>query len=75
MPLARVMILIELFVFTGFVVGYNLLQRFQGRKRLGEFPINPLLFVVGKLYETRFFTAEVRSFLSFSSSASSASLR
>jgi protein-S-isoprenylcysteine O-methyltransferase Ste14 len=49
MPLARVMILIELFVFTGFVVGYNLLQRFQGKKRLGEFPINPLLFVAGKL--------------------------
>ena len=49
MPLARVTILIELFVFTGFVVGYNLLQRFQGKKRLGEFPINPLLFVVGKL--------------------------
>jgi protein-S-isoprenylcysteine O-methyltransferase Ste14 len=49
MPLARVMILIELFVFTGFVVGYNLLQRSQGKKRLGEFPIHPLLFVVGKL--------------------------
>jgi protein-S-isoprenylcysteine O-methyltransferase Ste14 len=43
------MILIELFVFTGFVVGYNLLQRFSGKKRLGEFPIRPLLFVAGKL--------------------------
>jgi len=43
------MILFELFVFTGFVVGHYLLQRFQGKKRLGEFPINPLLFVVGKL--------------------------
>jgi protein-S-isoprenylcysteine O-methyltransferase Ste14 len=49
MPLAQLMILIELFVFTGFVVGYNLLQRLSGKKRLGEFPINPLLFVVGKL--------------------------
>jgi protein-S-isoprenylcysteine O-methyltransferase Ste14 len=49
MPLARLMILIGLFVFTGFIVGYNLLQRLQGKKRLGEFPIRPLLFVVGKL--------------------------
>jgi protein-S-isoprenylcysteine O-methyltransferase Ste14 len=49
MPLAHVMMLIELFVFTGFVVGYNLLQRFGGKKRLGEFPIAPLLFGVGKL--------------------------
>jgi protein-S-isoprenylcysteine O-methyltransferase Ste14 len=49
MSCARVMILIELFAFTGFVVGYNLLQRFQGKKRLGKFPIDPLLFVMGKL--------------------------
>ena len=49
MSLARVIVLIELFAFTGFVVGYNVLQRFQGKKRLGEFPINPLLFVAGKL--------------------------
>ncbi len=47
--MARVTILIELFVFTGFVVGYNLLQRLSGKKRLGEFPICPLLFVMGKL--------------------------
>ncbi|MBN1815205.1 MAG: isoprenylcysteine carboxylmethyltransferase family protein, partial [Anaerolineae bacterium] len=39
----------QLFVFTGFVVSYNLLQRFSGKKRLGEFPIHPLLFVAGKL--------------------------
>ena len=43
MSLARVMILVELFVFTGFVVGYGLLQRSQGKKRLDEFPIKPLL--------------------------------
>jgi protein-S-isoprenylcysteine O-methyltransferase Ste14 len=43
------MILIELFVFTGFVVGFNVLQRLKGKKRMGEFPIAPLLFVVGKL--------------------------
>jgi protein-S-isoprenylcysteine O-methyltransferase Ste14 len=49
MSLARVIVLIELFAFTGFVVGYNVLQRFQGKKRLGKFPINPLLFVAGKL--------------------------
>jgi protein-S-isoprenylcysteine O-methyltransferase Ste14 len=47
--LARVATLIELFAFTGFVVGYNLLQRLHGKKRLGEFPITPLLFVAGKL--------------------------
>jgi protein-S-isoprenylcysteine O-methyltransferase Ste14 len=49
MPLAQLMILIELFIFTGFVVGHNLLQRLQAKKRLGEFPINPLLFAAGKL--------------------------
>jgi protein-S-isoprenylcysteine O-methyltransferase Ste14 len=46
---ARVMILFELFVFTGFLAGFNLLQRLRGRKRLGEFPICPLSFVIGKL--------------------------
>ena len=48
-PLARVTILVELFVFTGFIVGFNFLQRLRGKKRLGEFPIRPLLFVAGKL--------------------------
>jgi protein-S-isoprenylcysteine O-methyltransferase Ste14 len=48
MPLARWMVLIELSFFAGFVLVYNLLQRLQG-KRMGEFPINPLLFVAGKL--------------------------
>jgi protein-S-isoprenylcysteine O-methyltransferase Ste14 len=43
------MILIELFVFTGFIVGLNLLQRLKGRRRLGEFPIRPLFFVAGKI--------------------------
>jgi protein-S-isoprenylcysteine O-methyltransferase Ste14 len=47
--LARAMILLELFVLTGFIVGFNSLQRLRGRKRLGEFPIRPLSFVVGKL--------------------------
>ena len=47
--MARVMILTELFVFTGFVLGCNLLHRLKGKKRLGEFPINPLFFVLGKL--------------------------
>ena len=47
--MARVTILIELFVLTGFVVGFNFLQRFRGKKRLGEFPIHPLAFIVGKL--------------------------
>jgi protein-S-isoprenylcysteine O-methyltransferase Ste14 len=44
-----VTILIELFIFTGFIAGFNILQRLQGKKRLGEFPIAPLLFVAGKL--------------------------
>ena len=48
-PLARVTILIELFVFTGFIVGFNFLQRLRGKKRLGEFPIRLPLFVAGKL--------------------------
>lgn len=43
------MILFELFTFTGFIAGYNLLQRLRGKKRLGEFPIRPLSFVIGKL--------------------------
>jgi protein-S-isoprenylcysteine O-methyltransferase Ste14 len=45
----RVIILIELAIFAGFVVGYNILQRLRGKQRLGEFPITPLLFVAGKL--------------------------
>ena len=45
----RVMILVDLFIFTGFIVGYNFSQRLRGKKRLGEFPIHPLLFVAGKL--------------------------
>jgi protein-S-isoprenylcysteine O-methyltransferase Ste14 len=48
-PLARVTILIELFAFTGFIVGHNFSQRLKGKKRLGQFPIRPLLFVAGKL--------------------------
>jgi protein-S-isoprenylcysteine O-methyltransferase Ste14 len=48
-PLARVAILIELFVFTGFVSGFVSWQRLKGKKRLGEFPIRPALFVAGKL--------------------------
>jgi protein-S-isoprenylcysteine O-methyltransferase Ste14 len=49
MPLPRVMVLIELAIFAGFVGGYNILQRLKGKQRLGEFPIAPLLFVAGKL--------------------------
>jgi protein-S-isoprenylcysteine O-methyltransferase Ste14 len=43
------MILIELFVFAGFIVGFNILHRLRGKQRLGKFPISPLFFVVGKL--------------------------
>jgi protein-S-isoprenylcysteine O-methyltransferase Ste14 len=46
---ARVTILIELFIFTGFIAGFNVLHRLGGNKSLGEFPIAPLLFVAGKL--------------------------
>jgi protein-S-isoprenylcysteine O-methyltransferase Ste14 len=50
MSLARLMLLVELFVFTGFMLGFNLLQRSpEGENRLGEFPIRPLAFVAGKL--------------------------
>jgi protein-S-isoprenylcysteine O-methyltransferase Ste14 len=50
MPLARLMILIELFAFTGFILGFNLLHRSpEGENRLGKFPIHPLVFVAGKL--------------------------
>ena len=48
-PLARVMILAGLFVFTAFVAGVNFLRRLRGETRLGEFPIHPVSFVVGKL--------------------------
>ena len=48
-PLVRVMILIELVIFASFLVGFNSLQRLNGKKRLGEFPIRPLCFIVGKL--------------------------
>jgi protein-S-isoprenylcysteine O-methyltransferase Ste14 len=44
-----VTILIELFIFTGFIVGFNFSHRLRGKESLGEFPINPLLFVAGKL--------------------------
>lgn len=47
--MARVTILIELFIFTGFIVSFNFSQRLRRKKRLGEFPIRPLLFVAGKL--------------------------
>jgi protein-S-isoprenylcysteine O-methyltransferase Ste14 len=47
--LARVTILIELFILTGFIVGFNVSHRLRGKKSLGEFPIHPLFFVVGKL--------------------------
>ena len=46
---ARWIILVEWVVFTLFVLGFNLLQRFRGKSRLGMFPIHPALFVVGKL--------------------------
>jgi protein-S-isoprenylcysteine O-methyltransferase Ste14 len=50
MSLARLMILVELFVFTGLILGFNLLQRSpEGENRLGKFPIRPLIFIVGKL--------------------------
>jgi protein-S-isoprenylcysteine O-methyltransferase Ste14 len=49
MPLARVTILVGLFVFTGFIVGFNVSHRLKGKKRLGKFPICPMLFVAGKL--------------------------
>ena len=45
----RMMILIELVIFTSFIVGFNFLQRLSGKKRLGEFPIHPLSFILGKL--------------------------
>lgn len=45
----RMMILIELVIFTSFLAGFNFLQRLGGEKRLGEFPIHPLAFIVGKL--------------------------
>ena len=45
----RWIILAELFVFVCFVAGYNLVQRLKGKKRLGEFPIHPVLFAGGKL--------------------------
>jgi hypothetical protein len=48
-PLVRMMILIELVIFTSFIVGFNCLQRLGGEKRLGGFPIHPLSFIVGKL--------------------------
>jgi protein-S-isoprenylcysteine O-methyltransferase Ste14 len=47
--LVRMMILIELVIFTSFIVGFNLLQRLSGEKRVGEFPIPPLFFIIGKL--------------------------
>lgn len=48
--MARLMILAELFAFTGFILGFNLLQRSpEGGNRLGKFPIRPLVFVAGKL--------------------------
>jgi protein-S-isoprenylcysteine O-methyltransferase Ste14 len=47
--LARVMILFELFTLTGFIVGFDFSQRLKGKIRLGEFPIHPLSFVIGKL--------------------------
>ena len=47
--MARVTILIELFIFAGFIVGFNVSHRLGKKKSLGEFPINPLLFVAGKL--------------------------
>jgi protein-S-isoprenylcysteine O-methyltransferase Ste14 len=43
------MILIELVIFTSFLVGFNFLQRLGGEKRLGEFPVRPLSFIIGKL--------------------------
>jgi protein-S-isoprenylcysteine O-methyltransferase Ste14 len=43
------MILFELFTLTGFIAGFNFSQRSKGNKRLGEFPICPLSFVIGKL--------------------------
>ena len=47
--MARLTILIELFIFTGFIVGFNVSHRLRGKKSLGEFPITPLAFIVGKL--------------------------
>ena len=47
--LVRVIILIELVIFTSFLVGFHFLQRLGGKKRLGDFPIRPLFFIVGKL--------------------------
>jgi protein-S-isoprenylcysteine O-methyltransferase Ste14 len=45
----RWIVLAELCVFVCFVAGFNLLQRLKGKKRLGELPIHPVLFAVGKL--------------------------
>ena len=47
--MARVMILSELFIFTGFIVGFNVSHKLRGKKLLGEYPIRPLFFVAGKL--------------------------
>ena len=50
MPWAQLIILLELFVFTDFILGSNLLQRPpEGEIRLGKFPIRPLVFIAGKL--------------------------
>jgi len=46
----RVVIMIELLVFIGFIVANNLFRRFRGswKNVLGDFPIHPLLFGAGK---------------------------
>ena len=47
--LVRMMILVELVIFTSFIVGFSFLQRLNGKKQLGEFPIHAVSFIVGKL--------------------------
>jgi protein-S-isoprenylcysteine O-methyltransferase Ste14 len=47
--MARIVILIEFVVFLSFVVGFNVKRGLRGREPLGNCPIHPLLFAIGKL--------------------------
>jgi protein-S-isoprenylcysteine O-methyltransferase Ste14 len=44
----RWIVLVELFVLTCFIAGFNVVQRLGGKERMGEFPIHPLVFAAGK---------------------------
>jgi len=49
LPWPHALILAELAFFVVFVVSHNIRQKRRGETRLGEFPVNPLLFGAGKL--------------------------